>query len=273
MMCFKGSRKGFTLVELIVVISILTILTSVLMPALMGVRSQARSVVCKTRQRAWNNIASIIASENDGRFRLDYQDDSSWIESLSAYTDVNSEMALCPEATRLTQNSQGLGSKGEAWGYSYINQEGDPKIIQGSFGLNYWIVDVSGRDSVIAGDLHNYWKNSSSLKSDTPVLGDCAWLAALPSDNRMVSQGRALASEDELREESRESESLDMGYFCIPRHSNDTAINMAFADGAVATVKLQDLWNIKWHRQFDREPNVYIPWLGGVEEPRLRGGR
>ncbi|MCK4886673.1 MAG: prepilin-type N-terminal cleavage/methylation domain-containing protein, partial [Planctomycetes bacterium] len=41
------NKKAFTLVELLVVISVIALLIGLLMPALAAARSQARSVVCK----------------------------------------------------------------------------------------------------------------------------------------------------------------------------------------------------------------------------------
>ena len=44
-------KKGFTLVELLVVITIIALLMSVLMPALARVRKQAKAVLCQANLR------------------------------------------------------------------------------------------------------------------------------------------------------------------------------------------------------------------------------
>ena len=61
-------KKAFTLVELLVVISIIALLLSILMPSLSLARSQAKAVVCKSnlRQLALANIG--YATENDEHY-------------------------------------------------------------------------------------------------------------------------------------------------------------------------------------------------------------
>jgi prepilin-type N-terminal cleavage/methylation domain-containing protein/prepilin-type processing-associated H-X9-DG protein len=64
MRCLR--KKAFTLVELLVVIAIISLLMSILMPALAAARSQGRKVVCESniRQLLLANIG--YATENDG---------------------------------------------------------------------------------------------------------------------------------------------------------------------------------------------------------------
>jgi prepilin-type processing-associated H-X9-DG protein len=60
------SRKAFTLVELLVAISTVTLLLALLMPALGGARSQARTLVCRSNLHQLVLAATGYAAENDG---------------------------------------------------------------------------------------------------------------------------------------------------------------------------------------------------------------
>jgi prepilin-type N-terminal cleavage/methylation domain-containing protein/prepilin-type processing-associated H-X9-DG protein len=59
-------RKGFTLVELLVVISIIALLLSVLMPALSKARQQAQSIVCRSNSKQLGLAALLWAEDNKG---------------------------------------------------------------------------------------------------------------------------------------------------------------------------------------------------------------
>ena len=62
---FNNKKKAFTLVELLVVISIVALLMSIIMPALSKVRIQARETICMSNARTLGQAALLYASNND----------------------------------------------------------------------------------------------------------------------------------------------------------------------------------------------------------------
>ena len=66
-MAVKREYKGFTLVELLVVISIIAILLAVLMPALGKARNQAKILLCTANSKQIGLIMKLYQNEYDGR--------------------------------------------------------------------------------------------------------------------------------------------------------------------------------------------------------------
>jgi prepilin-type N-terminal cleavage/methylation domain-containing protein len=102
--------SGFTLVELLVVISIIALLLALLMPALGKAREQAMSIVDRTRIRQWGIANTTYCSENNGRFEAGFyqkkvgsKTDSTesrtkgWTEVLYPYYKGNPEILNCPK--------------------------------------------------------------------------------------------------------------------------------------------------------------------------------
>lgn len=63
-------RRGFTLVELLVVVSIIALLISILLPSLKQAREQAKMVKCLAHSRGMGQAAMTLAAENNGRMQL-----------------------------------------------------------------------------------------------------------------------------------------------------------------------------------------------------------
>jgi prepilin-type N-terminal cleavage/methylation domain-containing protein len=68
----KSRRKGFTLVELVVVVGIIGLLVSILLPSLGRAREQARRVSCASNLRQIGLAAVMYANENRGKFPRTY---------------------------------------------------------------------------------------------------------------------------------------------------------------------------------------------------------
>lgn len=63
-------KRGFTLVELLVVISIIALLISILLPSLKRARAQAQLVKCLGHMRGTAQAAIVFSNDHDGRFQV-----------------------------------------------------------------------------------------------------------------------------------------------------------------------------------------------------------
>ncbi len=98
-------RRGFTLVELLVVISIIAILMSILMPVLAAVKEQARQQSCASRIRQHIFAFHMYADENNSKLPLP-STAGAWLQDVAVNTvhfmlktGLKRELFYCPSNT------------------------------------------------------------------------------------------------------------------------------------------------------------------------------
>ncbi len=115
-------RYGFTIWELICIISVIILLVGLLMPALSRVRTLSTRMVCGTTLSGYGKAMLIYLNDNDERFP---DKENEWLYAEESFTAEHPlgcrwhDMAMAPNGKIITNNPQ---YKGMMW--DYLNQSG-----------------------------------------------------------------------------------------------------------------------------------------------------
>jgi len=139
-------RRGFTLVELLVVIAIVALLVGVLLPALASARRTARMTKCLVNMRTLEQAHAMYADANKGRF-------------------VDAGLA-----------HGGLGTPGRSWPVALAEYAGGPLILHGP-GDNSprWPTSEGGTSSGLSLEQYLSLTTDGDASNDPPVGNLARW--------------------------------------------------------------------------------------------------
>ena len=218
----RSHRGGFTLIELLVVIAIISILASMLLPALSRAKGKANQIKCLSNLRQLHLSLQMYADDHDDQFPPRISGIQNWVSSLKGYYQT-SAVIKCP-------------SDGFFNSHSYLIN-----------GFNdFFAVNLSAEEF----EEFKKWKSPISMK-----------MSNIPEPSNTIVFGEKLKKSPHAHMEFYQGEGNDVQEIDQAKHGGKTGdnsggSNYAFADGSIRFIKYgmslspENLWAVtpQWRK-------------------------
>ncbi len=244
-------KHGFTLIELLVVIAIIALLLSIIVPALRLAKEKAQNLSCRANVRSLGIALRLYTEQTEGRL-FSYLSGLYLNQLADQIGDINKVRYCSTTLIDETVAATTWGSSRQAWTWT----AGVPEPEHGSYGLNGWLysypnpADFGWIESVANLGKFAYPSTLNAAGSATvPVFFDCLWVDAWPKHTDTVPAALDL-EQSPTRDTGTDSPvNNHMRRLMLRRHWGNA--NVSFLDGHAENIKLENMWSLKWNREFE----------------------
>ncbi len=270
-------RRGFTLLELLVVVAIIAVLLSILMPALRGARDQAKGVQCASNQRTLCQALFYYAQDNrDALPGVDGADPrTAWWNAIDQHLDKR----VPPSAFDCRRDNM------PAVMFCPMGKRPFPKLYMPAGGIeitHYFLNGVERELGMSFGQKLGIGLFGGDGKlTDADAPGECMLMGDMVNFNKIADLDHPAVLEI-FDERSADVAAARMRYHhrATAGFVHDGKINLTYADGHGARVPgipvADDYANnpSQWPAAMRNDPTLFYPYLRlstAREAPRLWG--